>query len=226
MIISVKNLSKEFLQGEHRVSAVNDVSFTMEKGESLSLTGPSGSGKTTVMSLLAGLDAPSAGSVTVDGVELGKLSEKELSRFRAQRVGIVFQQFHLMPHLTALENVCLPLEINAASNVEDKALKMLKLVGLENRAHHLPNQLSGGEKQRVAVARALVLNPAVVLADEPSGNLDFETGQSVMNMLFDLVKEQSLSLVLITHDADLAKKCDRQVHLVSGKVSKVSGSES
>jgi len=226
MILSVKNLSKVFRQGEHKVAAVNGVSFEMERGRSLSLTGPSGSGKTTIMSLLAGLDAPTAGSVTVDGVDLGLLSEKKLSEFRAQKVGIVFQQFHLMPHLTALENVCLPLEINAVSRAEDKALEMLKAVGLGSRIHHQPHQLSGGEKQRVAIARALVLKPAVVLADEPSGNLDFETGQSVMNILFDLVKEQSLSLVLITHDSDLAKKCDSQIHLVSGVISKISESES
>lgn len=216
MIIKVENLHKDFMQGESRVSAVKNVSFSLKEGESLALTGPSGSGKTTIMSLLAGLDTPTSGQITVAETKLGGLSEKELSNFRARDVGIVFQQFHLMPHLTALENVCLPLEINKIKNAETEALKMLEAVGLKSRVHHLPNQLSGGEKQRVAIARALVLKPRVILADEPSGNLDFETGQSVMKLLFDLVNENGLSLVLVTHNADLAKKCDRRINLISG----------
>lgn len=218
MIIKVENLHKDFMQGESRVSAVKNVSFSLKEGESLALTGPSGSGKTTIMSLLAGLDTPTSGQITVAETKLGGLSEKELSNFRARDVGIVFQQFHLMPHLTALENVCLPLEINKIKNAEAQALKMLEAVGLKSRVHHLPNQLSGGEKQRVAIARALVLKPRVILADEPSGNLDFETGQSVMKLLFDLVNENGLSLVLVTHNADLAKKCDRRINLISGSL--------
>jgi putative ABC transport system ATP-binding protein len=220
MIITAKNVYKDFLQGPSVVSAVKDVSFELEEGKTLALTGPSGSGKTTIMSLLAGLDSPTKGEVTVAGVNLGSLSEKKLSDFRAHQVGIVFQQFHLMPHLTALENVCLPLEIGGLSDVREKALEILTAVGLRERAGHLPGQLSGGEKQRVAIARALVLKPKVILADEPSGNLDAETGNAVMDLLFGLVKEHRLSLVLVTHNNLLAKKCDEQINLMSGSLIK------
>lgn len=217
MILEVKNLTKKFLQGETTINAVNDLSFSLQEGQSLSLTGPSGSGKTTVMSLLAGLDSPNKGEIFIDDVKLNDLSEKELSKFRAQNIGIVFQQFHLMPHLTALENVCLPLEINKASEVVDKAIKILQAVGLEDRVNHLPSQLSGGEKQRVAIARAIVLKPKLILADEPSGNLDTETGKKVMDVLFEMTKEFNLSLVLITHDIKLAQRCDRQINLFAGQ---------
>jgi len=218
MIISVNKLHKDFIQGSSVVTAVNGVSFDLPEGKSLALTGPSGSGKTTVMSLLAGLDSPTKGEVVVAGVNLGSLSEKELSDFRADKIGIVFQQFHLMPHLSALENVCLPLEINGLSNTTEKALDILEAVGLKERADHLPGQLSGGEKQRVAIARALVLKPKVILADEPSGNLDAETGNVVMDILFELVKEHGLSLVLVTHNNRLAQRCDIQINLMSGAV--------
>ena len=218
MIIKVKNLCKDFVQGSTVISAVKNVSFDLVEGKSLALTGPSGSGKTTIMSLLAGLDSPTRGEVTVAGVALAELSEKELSNFRAKKVGIVFQQFHLMPHLTALENVSLPLEINSVKDSKNLALKILEAVGLKERVNHLPNQLSGGEKQRVAIARALVLKPKVILADEPSGNLDSETGERVMDLLFDLAKAGDLSLVLVTHNSKLAKRCDRQISLASGSL--------
>jgi len=218
MIISVKDLSKNFKQGEHVVSAVKGVSFELQEGDSLALTGPSGSGKTTIMSLLAGLDSPTGGELQVTGVNLKDLSEKELAQFRAQKIGVVFQQFHLMPHLTALENVCLPLEINKFQNVKTQAEAILTEVGLTERLHHLPNQLSGGEKQRVAIARALVTKPQVILADEPSGNLDFKTGEKVMSLLFNLVKAHGMSLVLVTHNRDLAKRCDAQIYLQSGLI--------
>lgn len=221
MILEVKNLSKKFKQGETIINAVNDLSFSLENGKSLSITGPSGSGKTTVMSLLAGLDSPSKGEIDVDGVKINNLSEKELSQFRAKNIGIVFQQFHLMPHLSALENVCLPLEINKIDDVTIQAKKILESVGLSDRINHLPSQLSGGEKQRVAIARAIVLRPKLILADEPSGNLDTDTGKKVMDLLFKMTDEFNLSLVLITHDLQLAKRCDQQINLFAGlRVSK------
>ena len=216
MMLQAESLKKGFQQGGQEILAVNDVSFSVNKGETVAIVGPSGSGKTTLLSLLAGLENSDSGQVTIDGKVITGLGEAELTRYRGEKIGIVFQQFHLMPHLTALENVSLPLDIAGEDQVRDKALKALKNVGLENRATHLPSQLSGGECQRVAIARATVIQPAVLFADEPSGNLDTETGGRVTDILFELVKPTQMTMILVTHDMELAGKCDRILSIRGG----------
>lgn len=216
MILDVSRIGKSFQQGEVSIRALSDVSLQLEKARSLAVVGPSGSGKTTLLSLLAGLEPVDQGTIHVMGQNFSKLSEKQMTDFRARNIGIVFQQFYLMPHLTALENVCLPLEILRMDRAEERAETFLEQVGLKDRLHHLPNQLSGGECQRVAIARAAVTSPPLILADEPSGNLDTATGEKVMDILFDLVSKQSMGLVLVTHDSRLASRCHSQIHLVGG----------
>ena len=218
MILEVKNLSKSFFQGSTEIHALKDVSFSMEKPGSLAIVGPSGSGKTTLLSLLAGLDQSSEGEISLANKNISGLSEEELTQFRAQNIGIVFQQFHLMPHLTALENVSLPLDILKKSEADQNAKEALEKVGLGSRVHHLPHQLSGGECQRVAIARASVVNPQFLLADEPSGNLDTETGEKVMDLLFDLTSNNQMNLILITHDEALANRCDTKIKLHGGRL--------
>ncbi len=213
MFIEVKNVSKDHKQADGTIHALKPISFSAQQNETLAIIGPSGSGKTTLLSLLAGLDTPSAGTITLAGETITSLNERELARFRAQKLGIVFQQFHLMPHLTAYENVSLPLEILGQSKNAEKIKDVLNLVGLSHRLHHLPSQLSGGEQQRVAIARAIVHNPTVLLADEPSGNLDSATGHKVMDLIFSLVDTQKLTLLLVTHDPALAERCQRQIRL-------------
>lgn len=217
MILEVDNLSKSFHQGKTEIHALKDVSFNLETAGSLAIVGPSGSGKTTLLSLLAGLDVASQGSISMLGQSLSGLSEEALTQFRAQNIGIVFQQFHLMPHLTALENVTLPLDILGKENPKELAASFLEKVGLKDRMDHLPNQLSGGECQRVAIARASVVQPKFLLADEPSGNLDTETGRTVMDLLFDLTKDENMSLILITHNEALANRCDHKIKLLGGR---------
>lgn len=218
MILSVSNISKYFDQGETTIKALDDITFELSKSDSLAIIGPSGSGKTTLLSLLAGLDSPTKGEITISNQKITELNEKELTLFRSKNIGIVFQQFHLMPHLTALENVSLPLEIIGENNVNEKALTILKQVGLGNRADHFSHQLSGGENQRVAIARALVTRPKIILADEPSGNLDTETGIKVMDLLFNLTKEADSALILITHDLQLANRCSRKLSIKGGVI--------
>ncbi len=216
MRIEVKNLNKHFEQGKNTIHVLNDVSLDIKSGEVIALLGKSGSGKTTMLSLLAGLDRPDHGSISVDGVDMTKLSEEELCKFRAEKLGIVFQQFHLIPHLTALENVLLSFEI---TGIEDKstAMKWLEMVGLKERANHYPSMLSGGEQQRVAIARALSFGPPLLLADEPTGNLDTETGKHVIEILFNMVREKKTTMILVTHDEELAQRADRIVRLIGGK---------
>ena len=221
MILKVNNISKEYLQGTTVVNALKDINFEISSGESLSIVGPSGSGKTTLLTLLAGLDQPTRGEIILNNENISKLSEKEIVNFRSQNIGIVFQQFHLMPHLTALENVSLPLEILgklSSSEVEAKARHYLDLVGLSHRLDHFPHQMSGGECQRVAIARATVIDPKILLADEPSGNLDTNTGVKVMDLLFKISEENKSNLILVTHDIRLANRCQRQIHLTGGKL--------
>jgi len=217
-VLKVSKLQKDFVQGHDTISAVNQVSFDLTSGETLAIVGPSGSGKTTLLSLLTGLEAPTTGVITIAGQEISSFSERQLSEFRAQNVGIVFQQFHLMPQLTAEENVALPLEILGRSNVNQLVHQALERVGLDNRKTHRPNELSGGECQRVAIARAMVVEPKILFADEPSGNLDTATGVKVMDLLFSLVEENKMTLVLITHDIDLAERCSRQLHMEGGHI--------
>lgn len=216
MRIEVQKINKHFIQGKKTIQVLNDVNLDIKSGEIIALLGKSGSGKTTMLSLLAGLDRPDQGSIVVDGVDLTKLSEEGLCDFRAKKLGIVFQQFHLIPHLTALENVMLSFEING-ENDQSKAMEWLDMVGLRERADHFPSMLSGGEQQRVAIARALSYGPPLLLADEPTGNLDAETGKSVIEILFKMVKEKKTTMILVTHDEDLASKADRIVRLVGGK---------
>lgn len=212
MILQIKNISKSFNQPRSgMLEVLSNVSFCLGKGETNAITGQSGSGKTTLLSLIAGLDSPDKGEVILDGEDLCCMKESRLSRYRAMKIGIVFQQFHLMPHLSARENISLPLEILKQNPIKgwirDETDAMLEKVGLLDRQHHLPGQLSGGECQRVAIARALIIKPALLLADEPTGNLDIETGEKVAKLLFDLVEKENKTLILVTHNPDLAGQC-------------------
>lgn len=216
MKIQVEHLTKEFKQGKNTISVLNDVNMTIESGEIIALLGKSGSGKTTMLSLLAGLDRPDAGKILVGDDNLSSFNEDQLCEFRAEKIGIVFQQFHLIPHLTALENVLLSFEINGR---DDRAMaeKWLEMVGLKERADHYPSMLSGGEQQRVAIARALSSEPPIILADEPTGNLDVETGKTIIDILFKMVREKKMTMILVTHDEELATKADRIIRLIGGK---------
>jgi putative ABC transport system ATP-binding protein len=202
--------------GASRVDALRDVDLQIGPGERVAVTGPSGCGKTTLLVLIAGLERPTSGTVTIDGAGLENMDADALADLRRDRIGIVFQSFHLVPSLTALDNVALPLEIAATANARSRAEEMLAKVGLAARGRHYPSQLSGGEQQRVAIARALVHRPAVILADEPTGNLDDQTGTMVAGVLFDLVAETGATLVLVTHDLELAGGCDRVLRLHDG----------
>lgn len=217
-MMSLFNVRKSYGNGSSRVEVLKGINLTVEAGETLSLVGKSGSGKSTLLSLMAGLDKVDSGEIWIQGQPINNLSEKELTRFRASTMGIVFQQFHLVSTLSALENVLLPLNLLEADNAVATATKLIEQVGLGHRAHHLPSELSGGESQRVAIARALATRPAVLFADEPSGNLDEETGEKVMDLLFQMVKETGTTLVLVTHDHDLAQKCSRMIQLEHGSL--------
>ena len=198
--------------------ALRGVSLACWRGESVALMGPSGSGKSTLLMTMAGLERPDSGQVVVDGVDLAGLDEDALARFRGRRIGIVFQSFHLVPTMTALENVALPLELADEADAFERAQEELRAVGLDGRLHHYPARQSGGEQQRVAIARALVANPAIVVADEPTGNLDDATGRSIIDLLFALKRDRGSTLILVTHDIELARRCDRVVRLRSGQI--------
>jgi putative ABC transport system ATP-binding protein len=218
-MMNVAGLRKSFGAGEARVEVLKGLDFTIQKGERVALTGKSGSGKSTLLSLLAGLDSPDAGTISIDQQNISQMNERVLTNYRARHIGIVFQQFHLVSTLTALENVLLPLEMLKMEGARERAESLLASVNLAHRMDHLPSQLSGGESQRVAIARALAIKPAILFADEPSGNLDEETGEKVMDLLFDLVKTSNTTLVLVTHDPELANRCERIIHLEHGKLS-------
>jgi len=218
VILDVADVHKGFASPAGPIEVLRGVDLRVAPGESVAIVGESGSGKSTLLSLLAGLDAPSRGRVAVDGRDLASLSERELARFRASRLGIVFQQFHLMSGLDALENVSLPLDLQRAPDAEARAREALAQVGLADRARHLPSRLSGGECQRVALARALVVEPALLLADEPSGSLDAATGAAVDRLLFDLARRRGTTLVLVTHSERLADACDRRLQLEGGRL--------
>ena len=217
-MLSVKKLSKEFKQGPTIIHALRNISFELESSQTLAIVGPSGSGKSTLLSLLAGLDTPSSGEILIGEDVITQMNQRELTRFRAQNIGIVFQQFHLMKLLTAQENVSLPLEILGQKDSESRSLEILHRLGLSSRKNHFPHQLSGGECQRVALARAAVIRPKILLADEPSGNLDTQTGESVMNELFQLAADTAMTLILITHDMKLAGRCQRNLRLFGGEI--------
>jgi putative ABC transport system ATP-binding protein len=204
--------------GSGPVNILNGINLRVGQGETLAVVGPSGSGKTTMLMLMAGLERPTSGQVQVAGVDLTALNEDALSRFRREHLGIVFQAFHLIPTMTAVENAALPLEFAHHPKARSRALEALEQVGLGHRAGHYPSQLSGGEQQRVALARAFAARPRIILADEPTGNLDEETGARVMELLFALQAEENATLVLVTHDRSLAKRCDRVASMHSGRM--------
>ena len=218
MILEADSVHKSFASPAGPIEVLRGVDLRVADGETVAIVGESGSGKSTLLSLLAGLDVPTTGRVLLDGADLNSLSEGELARFRARRLGIVFQQFHLVSGFTALENVSLPLELQGEADAEARARAVLDQVGLARRADHLPQQLSGGECQRVAIARALVVEPALLLADEPSGSLDAATGDAVDRLLFDLVDRRGAALVLVTHSDRLASACHRRLTLEGGRL--------
>jgi len=216
-VLTAENLCKQVSSPEGLLTIVDDVSLSISAGESVAVTGPSGAGKSTLLALLAGLDLPTRGRVLLEGQDLTRLDEDGRARVRAQRVGFVFQAFHLMPALTALENVMLPLELAGGNDARRVAAQALAGVGLEERTAHYPRQLSGGEQQRVAIARAFVTRPAVLFADEPTGNLDTATGMRVGELLFELNGSAGTTLVLVTHDRALAARCVRVVRMEAGR---------
>ena len=215
-IIDVQNLCKSLTMGEQSLDILSSVNLTVQKGESLAIVGKSGSGKSTLLSLLAGLDSASSGHIFVQGKDLSVLDEDGRAAIRKDHVGFIFQNFQLLPHLSALDNVMLPLELSFDSDARAKAIDWLEKVGLGQRLHHQPNQLSGGEQQRVAIARAFACEPDILFADEPTGNLDEHTGQTIVDLLFNLNGKLNITLILVTHDDDLANQCQRQVHLEDG----------
>lgn len=211
-------LRKSYGTGSEKVEILKGLNFEIQEGETVALIGKSGSGKSTLLSLLSGLDRPDSGEVFLNEKNIFQMSDRELATFRSQNIGIVFQQFHLVSTLTAIENIILPLELSGVQAPYERAQELIDAVGLSHRAHHLPSQLSGGECQRVAIARALSIKPRILFADEPSGNLDEETGEMVMNLLFEMVKNTKTTLVLVTHDLELAQKCSRIIHLEHGSI--------
>jgi putative ABC transport system ATP-binding protein len=216
--IALAGVNLSLGQGAGRVHILKDVGLHIGKGEAVGLIGPSGSGKSTLLMVMAGLERPDSGTVMVADAMLGKLDEDELARFRGRNIGIVFQSFHLIPTMTALENVAVPLELAGLPDAQARAREELAAVGLADRLAHYPAQLSGGEQQRVALARALAPNPAILVADEPTGNLDEETGRQIVDLLFGGHEERGMTLVLVTHDPGLAARCDRVVRMRSGHV--------
>ncbi len=217
-MLEVRGLTKSYRSGNDLLTVVKDISFSLDAGASCAIVGPSGSGKTTLIGLCAGLDVPTSGEVLLDGVSLGSLDEDGRARVRNDIVGFVFQTFQLLPTLTALENVMVPLELRGGNHARDQAVELLKRVGLAQRLTHYPSQLSGGEQQRVALARAFINRPKILFADEPTGNLDAETGKLVIENLFALNADAGTTLVLVTHDLELAKRAQRIIRLKGGAV--------
>jgi len=217
-VLEARSLRKQVTSPEGMLTILDDVSFQVAAGESVAVVGASGAGKSTLLALLAGLDEPSHGAVWLEGIELSALDEDGRAAARARHVGFVFQSFHLIPSLTALENVMLPLELAGRSDARATAREVLQQIGLESRLGHYPRQLSGGEQQRVAIARAFVTRPSVLFADEPTGNLDTATGARVMQLLFDLNAASGTTLVLVTHDRDIAARCGRIIELDAGRL--------
>ena len=216
--ISVSNVNLSLGTGAARVHILKDISLRIGRSEAIGLIGPSGSGKSTLLMVMAGLERPDSGEVVVNGTPFNALDEDALARFRGRQVGIVFQSFHLIPTMTALENVAVPLELAGIPDAAKRAAEELRSVALSDRLHHYPSQLSGGEQQRVALARALVSDPAILVADEPTGNLDEATGKQIVDLIFSKHAERGMTLVLVTHDSSLADRCDRVIRLRSGRI--------
>lgn len=219
-VVQAESLTKELKVGEVIVHALRGVSLNIERGEFIGIVGPSGSGKSTLMGLIGGLDSPTNGTISIDGSDITKLNERALTRIRNEKIGFVFQSFNLIPTLTALENVSLPIQFSASKqfNAKQRAAELLELLGLGDRLDHRPTQLSGGQQQRVAIARALANNPAILLGDEPTGNLDTESSDIVMSALRDIQKNIGTTVILVTHDMDIASQVDRLITLVDGKI--------
>ncbi len=218
MILQVQHVFKNYQIGDHKIPVLNDINFEIEEGSTVSIVGPSGSGKTTLLGLCAGLDQSSEGDIILNGIKLTGLSEDKLAQVRNEHVGFVFQNFQLLPTLTALENVLVPMELRGMRNKQKEAMELLGKVGLSARADHYPSQLSGGEQQRVSLARAFANKPKILFADEPTGNLDAETSAIIEDMLFQLNKESGTTLVIVTHDLDLAAKTQKIIPIKGGKI--------
>ena len=217
-ILNVRNVSKTYQSAGRTLTVLDNINFSVQAGSTVSIVGPSGSGKTTLLGLCAGLDHASSGSVEMHGIKLEKLTEDERAQTRNQYIGFIFQNFQLLPTLTALENVMVPLELRGEKNVKPRALDLLDKVGLADRGHHYPTQLSGGEQQRVSLARAFSNRPSILFADEPTGNLDADTSGKIVTLIFDLNKQAGTTLILVTHDLDLASKTGRIIRLKGGRV--------
>ncbi|HEY7670982.1 MAG TPA: ABC transporter ATP-binding protein [Gammaproteobacteria bacterium] len=218
LLLRAESLTKKVTSPEGELTILDSVSIAVGRGESAAIVGPSGAGKSTLLALLAGLDEPSAGRVWLNGVELTALDEDGRAALRNREVGFVFQSFHLLPSLTALENVLLPLELGGTAKPKERAREALTQVGLERRLHHYPRQLSGGEKQRVAIARAFVVGPSLLFADEPTGNLDNKTGAKILKLLFELNAAAGTTLILVTHDLEAAARCTKVIELAGGRI--------
>ncbi len=218
LAISIRDLQLSLGENASRIHVLKGIDLEIEKSTSVGIVGPSGSGKSTLLMVLAGLERADSGNVQVNGTEITTMNEDQLASFRGKNIGIVFQSFHLIPNMTALENVAVPLELSGEANAFEIAKAELTLVGLGERLNHYPGQLSGGEQQRVALARALAPSPAILIADEPTGNLDGKTGEQVSNLLFERQKEKDTTLVLVTHDPSLAERCDRMIPVRSGRI--------
>ncbi len=215
-MIELQDVSKTVMSGSEPLTILHPLTMTIPRGQFIAIAGPSGSGKSTLLGLIAGLDAPTSGEVIVDGVNITKLDEDDLARLRGEKIGFVFQFFHLIPSLTAYENVAVPMEIAGVADPRARAQELLEEVGLTGRAHHYPSQLSGGEQQRVALARALANDPPIVLADEPTGNLDSTNGRHIMDLLHQINRARGTTIVLVTHDAELAAGADARLVLRDG----------
>jgi putative ABC transport system ATP-binding protein len=217
-IIAVDHVTRQVTDSTGTLTILHDIDFTLRPRESTAIVGASGSGKSTLLAIIAGLDLPTQGTVRLAGTDLFALDEDARAATRARQLGFVFQSFQLLGHLSALENVMLPLELLGQRDARAKAAEMLRRVGLDERLNHYPRTLSGGEQQRVALARAFVVEPAVLLADEPTGSLDFATGERVMELMFEMNRESGTTLVLVTHDRSIAQRCDRQLHIEAGRL--------
>src|SRR6187399_1370178 len=217
IILNIRNLSKTYQSAGRTLTVLDNISFSVGQGSTMAIVGPSGSGKTTLLGLAAGLDRASSGSVELNNIKLDQLNEDQRAAIRNQHVGFIFQSFQLLPTLTALENVMVPLELRGEKNIKSRAVDLLQKVGLADRGHHYPAQLSGGEQQRVSLARAFSNKPQILFADEPTGNLDAETSEKIIELIFNLNKEAGTTLILVTHDFDLANKTGRIIKLKGGK---------